>query len=132
MNKIKALILAACSIPTLSYATDYQWLTFQLTDDTEMSVASEGLAMSYNAGMLHLKSATVDQSLETQLIKSMKFTTIPAGVEGVKDVVASEAEYFDASGKKMGIFQSLEEARKSLPSGTYIIRGKDKTIKVIF
>lgn len=128
----KTLILAALVSPMMAVAADYPWLTFNLADGTEMSVAAEGLAINYNEGNLILKSATVDQLLTTDQVRSMRFTTIPAAVEGITDVLSAEADYFDLSGKKAGRFATSDEARKALPSGTYIVRSKDKTIKVIF
>ncbi len=132
MNKIKSLILAACAFPAMAYAVDYPWLTFSMTDGSEISVAAEGLTINYSEGNLLLKSATVDQSLATNQVASMRFTTFEAGVEGINDILSSEADYFDLSGKKAGRFSSSEQARKILPSGIYIVRTKDKTIKVIF
>ncbi len=116
----------------MAMGADYPWLTFRMADGTEMSIASEGLAINYSDGYLQLKSSTVDQSISCQEVKSMKFTTSPAAVDGISDISSSEAEYFDISGKNMGVFATVDDARKALPSGTYIVRSKDKTIKLIF
>lgn len=133
MNRVKkAMILAALAFPLMASASVYPWLTFKMTDGTEMSVASEGLAINYNEGKLLLKSITVDQTIPTELVKSMRFTTTPAAVEGIKELISVEADYYDLSGNKVGNFVSSEDAKKALPSGTYILRSKDKTIKIIF
>ncbi|MDE6337839.1 MAG: hypothetical protein K2L34_14850 [Muribaculaceae bacterium] len=59
MNKLKNLFVAAAVTAALSsYATEFPWLTFRLTDDTEMSVAAENLTLNYSEGNLMLKSAT--------------------------------------------------------------------------
>ncbi|MDE6511227.1 MAG: hypothetical protein K2L00_03930 [Muribaculaceae bacterium] len=128
----KTLILAVLAFPMMAAAADYPWLTFSMADGTEMSVAAEGLAINYSEGNITLKSATVDQTLATDLVKSMRFTTSAAAVEGITDLMDQEADYFDLSGKKSGRFTSSDEARKALPSGTYIVRSNDKSLKVIF
>lgn len=136
MNKVKkTLILAAIACPLLGAAADFPWLTFSMTDGTEISVASEGLAINYNEGNIFLKSTTVDLSLATDLVNSMRFTNTSsaAALKGVTDdLMNNEADYFDLFGKKIGRFASFETARKELPSGTYIVRNKEKSIKVIF
>lgn len=133
MKKLKkTLILAVLAFPMMAAAADYPWLTFSMADGTEMSVAAEGLAINYSEGNITLKSATVDQTLATDLVKSMRFTTSAAAVEGITDLMDQEADYFDLSGKKSGRFTSSDEARKALPSGTYIVRSNDKSLKVIF
>lgn len=133
MKKLKkTLILAALVWPLAGTAADYPWLTFSMADGTEMSVAAEGLAINYHEGNITLKSATVDQILATDLVKSMRFTTSAAAVDGITDLMNQEADYFDLSGKKAGRFASSDEARKALPSGTYIVRNNDKSLKVIF
>lgn len=128
----KTILLAVIVCPMMAAAADFPWLTFRMVDDTEMSVAAEGLAINYNEGNLLLKSATVDQTIATELVKSMRFTTTSAAVEGITDLLTAEADYFDLSGIMVGRFASSDEARKALPSGTYIVRSKDRTIKIIF
>ena len=133
MNVIKrTLIIAAIASPMMATAADYPWLTFKMADGTEMSVAAEGLAINYSEGHLLLKSATVDQLLATDQVLSMQFTTSASAVDGIKDILSVEADYFDLSGKKAGRFTNSDEARKALSSGTYIVRSKEKTIKLIF
>lgn len=133
MNRVKkTLILAALASPMMAAAADYPWLTFRMTDGTEMSVAADGLTINYSDGNLLLKSATVDHILATDQVQSMMFTTIAAKVDGIADILSAEAEYFDLSGKNVGRFNTSDEARKVLPSGTYIVRSKENTIKVIF
>lgn len=133
MNRIKkTLLTASFAIPMMAMGADYPWLTFKMADGNEMSVASEGLTINYIDGYLQLKSTTVDQSILCEEVKSMKFSATPVSVDGISDILSSEAEYFDLSGKNMGIFTTVDDARKDLPSGTYIVRSKDKTIKLIF
>ena len=133
MKKLKtAFILTALVSPMLAVAADYPWLTFRMTDGSELSVAAEGLAINYADGNLLLKSTTVDQIIPSDQVKSMRFTTSTDAVDEMIDILSSEADYFDVSGIKVGRFSSSDEARNVLPSGTYIVRSNKRTIKVIF
>lgn len=132
MNKIKSLILAALAFPMIATSANYTWLTFQMSDGSDISVAAEGLSINYTDGNLLLKSSTIDLSLATDQVRSMRFTAFEAGTDRIIDILSSEADYFDLSGKNAGRFTSSEEARKVLPPGTYIVRSKEKTIKLIF
>ena len=133
MKKLKtAFILTSLVSPMLAAAADYPWLTFRMTDGSELSVAAEGLAINYADGNLLLKSTTVDQTIPSDQVKSMRFTTSTDAVDEMTDILSSEADYFDLSGIKVGRFSSSDEARNVLPSGTYIVRSNKKTIKVIF
>ena len=133
MKKLKrAFILTALVSPMLAVAADYPWLTFKMTDGSEISVASEGLAINYSDGNLLLKSTTVDQTIPSDQVKSMRFTTSTDAVDEMIDILSSEADYFDLSGIKVGRFSSSDEAHNALPSGTYIVRSNKTTIKVIF
>ena len=133
MKKLKtAFILTALVSPMLAAAADYPWLTFRMTDGSELSVAAEGLAINYADGNLLLKSTTVDQIIPSDQVKAMRFTTSTDAVDEMTDILSSEADYFDLSGIKVGRFSSSDEARNVLPSGTYIVRSNKKTIKVIF
>lgn len=133
MKKLKtAFILTALVSPMLAAAADYPWLTFRMTDGSELSVAAEGLAINYADGNLLLKSTTVDQTIPSDQVKAMRFTTSTDAVDEMTDILSSEADYFDLSGIKVGRFSSSDEARNVLPSGTYIVRSNKKTIKVIF
>lgn len=128
----KAFLAAILVLPLMTSAAEFPWLTFLLADDTEVSVAAENLDINYSDGNLLLASGTVNQAIPVDQIKSMKFTSYSAGIRDVIENKSGEAEYFDLSGIKVGTFPSLEVARKSLPSGTYIGKSDIKTFKVIF
>lgn len=133
MRRLKCWAVAAVFLsPSLSYASDFPWLTFTMNDHTEISVASDNLAMNYMDNNLVLKSATVDQSIPVAQISSMEFTSSPSGI---KDMLAGDGKssvFYNLSGVKVGKFTSLKEARESLPSGVYILRNEKTTHKVIF
>lgn len=133
MTKLKKTLLAAAlAIPLMAAATDYPWLTFRMTDDTEISVPSENLDMNYKEGILYLTSATVNQSFPVDRIKSMKFTSQTTGIKDITANISDAAEYYNLSGLMIGKFRTAEEAKKVLPSGIYIVRNSAKTYKVTF
>lgn len=126
------LFVAALSLPAFSYAADFPWLTFLMSDNTELSVASDNLELSYTDGNLHLKSITVDQVLPVSQIKSMRFTSFSSGIDNIQAGQNAPAHYYTVSGIDVGRFESVDEARRTLPSGTYIGKSKHRTYKVIF
>ena len=133
MKGFKSLILAAGMVlPMTSFAAEYQWLTFRMSDNTEMSVAADNLSIDYCDANLHLKSATVDQTIPVAQIKTMRFTSSAAGINDVNIDRPEVADYFTAGGVKVGRFASVEEARNNLPSGVYVGKSEVKTFKVIF
>lgn len=134
MNSIKRILMgAALLLPIITFAGEYPWLTFSMADGTEMSVAADNLAINYDGGSLVLKSATVDQTIPVAQVESMQFTQQAAGLAGIMagdqhgDVV-----YYTVSGVNAGAFASVDDARASLPSGVYVVKGSVKTVKVIF
>lgn len=130
MNKLKQTILAAAmTLPVMSMAADYPWLTFRMADDTEISVSADNLAMNYKDGYLQLNSSSVDKAIPVDQIKSMKFTSYSAGIQDIIDAQA-DGEYYNLSGICVGRYSSVENARKALPSGIYIVKSEKKTFKV--
>lgn len=131
MNKLRQIAIAtSLALPFVAVAVDFPWLTFSLSDNTEMSVPSGNLFMSYKDGILLLSSDGLNESIPVENIKSMKFSTTSSGVNDILDNHNAEAEYYNLSGIKVGKFNSIDEARKALPAGIYIAKGKVKTFKV--
>lgn len=135
---MKKQIMALAMMVTVSLlcyaqgAVDYPWLTFTLTDNSEVSVPSENLQLTYAAGNLQLTSATVDQTLPLSSLKSMRFESEQVGIEGVEADANSSVDVFNLKGVKIGVFTSIEGAVSSLPHGAYIIRAGKTSKKVMF
>ncbi|MDE6513065.1 MAG: hypothetical protein K2L05_02635 [Muribaculaceae bacterium] len=134
MKTFKQLLLAAAlTVSSAGFAAEYQWLTFRMADNTELSVAAENLAISYSGRELRLKSATVDRTLAVDAVKSMRFTSDPAAIDAPQGATrAAAGDYFTAAGVKVGSFASADEARRTLPSGVYVVKTGNKTFKLIF
>lgn len=121
------------SFSMTSQAANYHWLTFRMTDGTEMSVAADNLEATYTDGYLQLSSSTVNQTIKTSDIKSMRFTEEDAaGIDTIDTDGDTSADYYTVAGVNVGRFQSPDAARETLGSGTYIAKSKTKTFKVIF
>ncbi|MDE7386175.1 MAG: hypothetical protein K2N28_03450 [Muribaculaceae bacterium] len=134
MNYLKQLCVAATvSLSMTSQAANYHWLTFRMTDGSEMSVAADNLEATYADGYMQLSSSTVNQTIKTSDIKSMRFTEEnAAGIDDIETDDNTNADYYTVAGVYVGTFTSPGSARESLGSGTYIAKNKVKTFKVIF
>lgn len=134
MNKLKYLLFGIALLsPLMAFADGKTWLTFSMKDNTELSVASENLNIDYNNKMLVLTSASVNQSISIDQVKSMRFTTSPAGInEVIGDLASGEIDFYNVTGTKAGRFTSVDEAKKNLPSGIYILNNGEKSLKIIF
>ncbi len=131
MRRIKLILIGVVlMLPSFASAIDYPWLTFRMADDSEMSVEAENLSINYKDGNLILSSSAVDKTIPASQIKSMRFTATSAAVDGMFDMQSSAGEYYNLSGIKVGKFSSTEQARKTLPSGIYIVKSESKTFKV--
>lgn len=127
-----AMTLAATWLFPARGETAFPWLTFTLTDNSEVQVPSENLKMTYSDGELHLASATVDRTLPLASLKSMRFDSTPSGAAQLKADCGAKVEVYDSAGLPIGTVSSLEEAEKSMPHGLYIIRSGETVRKVMF
>lgn len=104
-----------------------------MTDNSEISVASEDLMITYSNQNLQLKSKTVDQQIPINTIKSMQFKLTSVGLDALLDNNTSEKiEFYSLSGTKVGIYNSIEETREKIPAGIYVVKCNNKSFKVIF
>lgn len=133
MKKVISVLLGGMLCSLIAYAEDSQWLTFKMTDGTEVSVEAADLIINYNAGKLLITGPTVDRELIVAELESMQFTSEAAGL---KNIIAEEGSgnfsVYTASGMEAGSFSSINDVRKALPSGVYIIRSGEKSFKIIF
>lgn len=132
--KLIKLIAIACVmfLPMALHAEGMPWLTFKMADDTSISVASADLVINYSSGELQLNSPTVSRIIPVAQLKSMTFSSSTTGIESVSIQEGGSMEFYDMSGVKTGNFDSLDMARENLPSGIYVVKSGEKSIKVIF
>ncbi|MDE7377440.1 MAG: hypothetical protein K2N13_00575 [Paraprevotella sp.] len=132
MQLKKLLIVAFLILPLTSFASDFPWLTFLLSDNSELSVAADNLELNYNNGNLHLTSNTVDLEIPVSQIRSMRFTSLASNIGDINAMRPVPVELYTVAGTKVGRFTSIDEARKALPSDVYIGKSETKTYKIIF
>lgn len=127
------MLMSILLVPSVSKATETQWLTFTMNDNTELLVAAENLNINYSDLNLHLKSGTVDRLIPVSDIRVMQFTSSSSGmVHILNDNESGNTDYYNLSGVKVGSFASPDEARKHLSPDAYIIKNGRGTAKIIF
>lgn len=117
---------------TSIYALDFPWLSFKMKDASEITVAADNLTMNYSDGNLLLTSPTVSETLPVADITSMVFTNREAGIDEINVALSENGYYYTLDGVKVGEFTSVDDGRRSLPSGMYIVRTESKSFKIIF
>ncbi len=124
------MLSMAFALPVIAVAADYPWLTFKMTDDSEISVLAADLAINSQNGYLILSSAFVDKTIPLDQIYSMRFTTTSAGVETIEDIQSAVGDYYNLSGIMIGSFSSSDAARNVLPPGIYIVKNNSGSHKI--
>ncbi len=132
MFKKILVMICALSGATVMTAETYPWLSFKMADATEISVVAADLEIRYADNLLHLSSASVNQTLPVDQILSMSFSSTATGLGETLASDSPEAEYFTLDGVAAGHFATPDEARAALPSGIYVAKSASATIKVVF
>lgn len=105
------------------HATDYAYLTFEMTDGAKASVAVDGLALTISGTTLTAGS----QSFTLSNLSKMYFSTsneTTTGIEEITSVALNEAtDIYDLQGHKV----SKEQMRK----GVYIVKTNSRTYKMV-
>lgn len=128
---IAILISTAISMSAASGA--YRWITFTLTDNSQLTFSADNLHIDYSDSQLRLTSATVNETLPVSTVKSMKFTDPVSNIEEIPETATAQpVTLYKTNGAKAGEFKSCDAARAALPSGVYIMKHDSKTIKIIF
>lgn len=122
------LIISSFGVSVMN-AADYKWLTFTLADDTEISVASDNLRLSYSDGSLQLTSLSVNKTLPVASLKSMRFTSSSSGIQEIES--SGNLEVYTLQGVKLGEYTKLDEVRNVLPAGIYVVKSEKQIVKII-
>lgn len=114
-------------------ATSPLYLTFRATDGSERSFQVSALSMTVSDGKLHIRNDEVQAELYLSSLSSMRFTHEDAS-DAIVNINASpdtSVTVYSIKGESLGTFKSVEQAEKSLPSGTYLFKIADKAVKKI-
>ncbi len=130
-NRLVAIFTAVLATVS-AYADDYGFFIFQKTDGTLVSLASESLSMIFSDGKLVVTNGTESCTLSLSELSKMFFSAADAtGIDSAQTTDGdSRLEIFSVQGISLGSFGSLDAARKSLPSGAYIVKTNGRTFKI--
>ena len=140
MKTLIATLALALSATSVS-AQNYDFLTFQNTDNTTKSLSIDGLKITFENGNA---VATVNGQTETFALDNLqKLYFTEKDVTGIEQVVATDNQVrvYAENGKlmisapensKVAVY-SIDGRRVSdeyLPQGTYVVRVNDRSFKI--
>ena len=132
MNKTRNLLalLFLASISLQTFADDYAYLTFTKSDGTETSVNANGLKITYSGGTLYAVNGETYETFKLTDLTQMYFSN----ATGINDLSVvngtSQLTVYTTSGIRLCTFTSVEEARKNLKQGIYVLKTDGKTYKI--
>lgn len=132
MKNILILILAFTT-SLMTYANDYtyNYLVFTSQDGTEKAIAVENLKLSFVDGQLVVDNGVESQTYSLTSLSKMFFSE--STVDGIVETVINGNEVVDVftvSGIWMGKFGNVDDAKKSLQRGMYVLKQGKTTSKI--
>lgn len=132
MKNILILILAFTT-SLMTYANDYtyNYLVFTSQDGTEKAIAVESLKLSFVNGQLVVDNGV--ESLTYSLTSLSKMFFSENTVDGIVETVINgneDVDVFTVSGIWMGKFGNVDDAKKSLQRGVYVLKQGKTTSKI--
>lgn len=112
----------------LTHAADYQYLVFKSADGTSTSLNAVGLTITFKDGTLVADDGSATATYPLSTLASMSFSN----TSGIAPVSVGDGPVwvFTLTGSCSGQFSSVEQARKHLQPGVYVIKSKDQTRKM--
>ena len=132
MKNILILILAFTT-SLMTYANDYtyNYLVFTSQDGTEKAITVENLKMSFVDGQLVVDNGVESQTYSLTSLSKMFFSENT--VDGIVETVINgneDVDVFTVSGIWMGKFGNVDDAKKSLQRGVYVLKQGKTTSKI--
>lgn len=132
MKNILILILAFTT-SLMTYANDYtyNYLVFTSQDGTEKAIAVESLKLSFVNGQLVVDNGVENQTYSLTSLSKMFFSENT--VDGIVETVINgneDVDVFTVSGIWMGNFGNVDDAKKSLQRGVYVLKQGKTTSKI--
>ena len=125
------LFLLTVVVTLTAQAYDYPYLVFQTTDGTVTAVAVESLSITISDGNLVVTNGDGTKTFSLSTLSKMYFSTDgTTDIDSAQTSDTTEVEVVAASGVSLGTFASLDEARKALKQGVYVVKLKEKTFKI--
>ncbi len=122
----KAIISCLLSILSIgTWASDYQYLVFTLSDGTQQSVTASDLTITFSDGNLVATSgSTTLATIALTSLTSMEFSNETTGIDNIESslTIDDAAAIYDMGGRLM-------PRNAQLPKGVYVMKTNNKTIK---
>ncbi|MBQ5981441.1 MAG: hypothetical protein IJL54_04645 [Prevotella sp.] len=132
MKNILILILTFTT-SLMTYANDYtyNYLVFTTQDGTEKAIAVENLKLSFVNEQLVVDNGVESQTYSLTSLSKMFFSENT--VDGIVETVINgneDVDVFTVSGIWMGKFGNVDDAKKSLQRGVYVLKQGKTTSKI--
>lgn len=150
-KSIRTFIVAVCLvIATGASATDYKYLIFESQDGTNISIALDGLTITFNNGILTATQGGSSKQLTVSDLSKMFFSTLDGirpienentavSLQGatlsIKAPAGTQARVFDASGKLVMSTRITTNGTPAniglLKQGVYVVKAGQLTHKIL-
>ncbi len=127
------ILILTFTTSLMTYANDYtyNYLVFTTQDGTEKAIAVENLKLSFVNGQLVVDNGVESQTYSLTSLSKMFFSE--STVDGIVETVINGNEVVDVftvSGIWMGKFENVDDAKKSLQRGVYVLKQGKTTSKI--
>jgi hypothetical protein len=130
MKKLLLLFAMLALASTNIFAGDYDYLTVQKTDGSQVSFTSTGLTITFSGGNLVATQNGTSTNLTLTDLSKMFFASSPTGIENVETTAATKAIVYSIDGVKIGTFDNAATLGSQLKKGVYIVKANGKTTKI--
>lgn len=127
------ILILTFTTSLMTYANDYtyNYLVFTTQDGTEKAIAVENLKLSFVNGQLAVDNGVESQTYSLTSLSKMFFSENT--VDGIVETVINgneDVDVFTVSGIWMGKFGNVDDAKKSLQRGVYVLKQGKTTSKI--
>lgn len=128
------ICLLAISAQTLADDFTYKYLVMTDSDGKHTSVATSGLTLTIDNGNLVLVNEEGTTSLSLASLATMEFSeekiSDTTTAIGSLPAISTAVEVYNLQGVSQGTFDSISQARSTLPKGIYIVKQNGQTRKI--
>jgi hypothetical protein len=124
-------ILAAGTLTT-AQAADYEYLTIEKADGTQLSLTAVGLTISYSATAMTATNGSETATIALSELNRMYFsnTKDATGISELSSLAQDdEATVYDLSGRQIAEGR-LSTVKALLKKGVYLVKQHGKTVKI--